>query len=344
MIAGVSRYAHSLGVTWLAVQIAQHLKMTDDDYKSLVCAALLHDAGIPPLGHLTEESFDLCGHPIDHEGSLRSLILEQGRIFAQMPSGRKIGVSDALSKIDVDASRVFDAVLGRSDLGHYLKSDIDIDNIDNIVRIFRLTGNESGYDPHKLAVRYFVSGDNTAKDEWADVRHRLYSRLMFSIPDFAMKATTKRLICSYLRLRFEEDGNVGAEHSEILQEILFFNDSQFFTLLADESATAADMAYGRTDRLVTHGWIERRSTPVLNSLRTAIHDVGDGYYFDHIPDKRVKDSGGGFGTGALVGAFCISTGSRESDKACESAFRNRQVAPIYHNIDPTQPSIQRGLF
>ena len=121
MIAGVSRYAHTLGVAFLADRIARRLGMSEDDYKSLVCAAMLHDAGIPPLGHLTEESFALCGFPVDHEDTLRSVILGQGHIFAQMPDGQRVGVSDALSRMNIDAQTVFGAIVGRNSLGAFLK-------------------------------------------------------------------------------------------------------------------------------------------------------------------------------------------------------------------------------
>ena len=344
MIAGVSRYAHSLGVTLLADRISRRLGMEMDDRKTLVCAAMLHDAGIPPLGHLTEQSFELCGYPIDHEDALRSVILEQGRIFSQMPNGQKVGVSDALVRMDVDALEVFEAILGRNDVGRLLRSDMDIDNIDNVVRIFRLTGDDSGYDPYQLAMRFFLDGDGKAKNEWAEVRRRLYSRLMFSMPDFAMKATTKRYICSFLEKRLAEHRAGHLDDSTLLQQILFLHDSQLYELLAQECPASAAMSYGQFDRVVAKGWVDCGSDPVVRGLREAIDDVGEGYYFDHIPDKRVKDASGCFGSGALVGAFCVSSGSQEADIACASVFRNWRVASIDEDADSARPSIQPELF
>ena len=226
MIAGVSRYAHSIGVAYLAHRIAPRLGLSSEEHKTLICAALLHDAGIPPLGHLTEESFDLCGYPIDHEDTLRSVILEQGRIFSQMPHGENIGVSRALSQVNVDSLKVFEAILGRNELGRLLKSDIDIDNIDNIVRIYRLTGTDVGYDPLDVAMSVFVFGEDLARVEWRDVRYRLYSKLMFSSHDFAIKATTKRNICLYLRKRLRDYAGTNLPGSKLLQELLFHDDYQ----------------------------------------------------------------------------------------------------------------------
>ena len=344
MVAGVSRYAHSLGVAVLADELARHLGMNDDDYKSLVCAALLHDAGIPPLGHLTEEAFKLCGFPIDHEEALRSVVLEQGRIFSQMPDRQKIGVSRALSRMDVDALMVFEAILGENHLGRLLRSDMDIDNIDNVVRTYRLTGNESGYNPREIAIRYFVRGDVTAKSEWAEIRSRLYSRLMFSIPDFAIKATTKRFLCLFLNNRLARDHADGGDFSKLLQDILFLHDSQLCELLARECPASAGVQYGHVDRVVVHGWVDCGSTRVLNELRAAIEKVGDGYYFDYIPDKRVKAADGRFGAGALVGVFCFRAGSPEEDRACESVFRTWRVASTDDSTGAIQPTIQPELF
>ena len=344
MIAGVSRYAHSLGVTVLADRIAQRLRMEADDHKSLVCAALLHDAGIPPLGHLMEESFGLCGFPLDHEGALRSVILEQGRIFSQMPSGQKVGVSAALAHMNVDALKVFGAILGQNELGRFLKSDMDMDNIDNVARIYRLTGDDPGYDPCGLAIRYFVGGDGTAKDEWAEVRRRLYSRLMFSIPDFALKATTKRYICAFLRERWGQGPEEDLDGLASLHSILFLHDSQLWELMARECPGSAGLRYGQIDRVVAEGWVDCRSGPVLGGLRTAIDDVGADYYFDYIPDKRVKDPSGRFGSGALVGAFCESSGSWEADQACTATFRTWGVRGIEDHRGAGRPSTQAELF
>ena len=344
MISGVSRYAHSLGVTLLADRISLRLGMDENDRKSLMCAAMLHDAGIPPLGHLTEEAFARCGYPIDHEDALRAVILDQGRIFSQMPNGQKVGVSDALSHINVDAQRVFDAVVGQNELGRILKSDMDIDNIDNVVRIYRLIGKDSGYDPYRLAIRLFVDDDYAAKSEWAEVRRRLYSRLMFSMPDFAMKATTKRYISMYLKERLLSVCTDRIDSSALLQEIMFLRDSQFCELLAEEYPASANMAYGSVDRIVRLGWLDTSSQPILDELQSAVDNVGNGYYFDHIPDKRVKDASGEFGSGALVGAFCVSSGSREADQTCGSVFRRWRVASIDKNTHSGEPSIQPELF
>ena len=342
MIAGVSRYAHSMGVALLADRMARRLGMNDDDHRSLVCAAILHDAGIPPLGHLTEESFSMCGCPIDHEDMLRSIILRQGRLFLQVPSGQRMGVSDALSRINVDAQRVFGAILGRNDLGRVLKSDMDIDNIDNVVRIYRLTGDDSGYDPDQLARRFFVDADSTAKDDWAEVRRRLYSRLMFSIPDFSLKATTKRHICSLLRSRLEKECPDGVDSSTLFHDILFLHDDQFRELLAKEVPESIGMSYSHVDRIVAKGWIDCGSTPILDRLRAAVTDIAPEYYLDYIPDKRVKDASGRFGSGALVGAFCVTAGSREADMECAAVFRTWRVAPI--DDIGGQPSFQTELF
>ena len=340
MIAGVSRYAHSIGVALLADRIARRLGMSDDDYKSLVCAAMLHDAGIPPLGHLTEESFSMCGCPIDHEDMLRSIILEQGRLFLQAPGGQRMGVTDALSRVNVDAQKVFGAILGRDELGVVLKSDMDIDNIDNVVRIYRLTGPDSGYDPYQLARRFFVDADSTAKDDWAEVRRRLYSRLMFSIPDFSLKATTKRHICSLLRGRLANKRANDVDGSTLFHDILLLDDAQFRELLAKECPESIGMSYSRVDRIVVKGWIE--STLVLDELRGAVTNIAPEYYFDYIPDKRVKDANGCFGSGALVGAFCMTAGSREADMECAALFKTSRVA----SIDELggQPSFQAELF
>ena len=344
MISGVTRYAHSLGVSFLAERVALGLGMSSHETKALLCAALLHDAGMPPVGHLTEEAFALYGYRIDHEETLRALLLEEGRIYAQMPDGARIGVSEALYRIGADADLVFDSILGRGPLGGFVRASIDLDNIDNVERIYRLTGPTIGYDPKEVAWEHFVKGNENSKGKWERVRYELYNRLMFSLPDFVLKATTKRLLGDHIR------GSTGGDRGapacrEVLRRILLLTDSELLGMLgASMGSEGRSLASGEMDRLVDWGWIENRVSEGFDYVRDEVQDVGDPYYFDHIPDKRAKDELGNFGAGALVGVFCAGSGSRERDDTCVSILRDGEVLPIQgeHSIPETR--VQGSLF
>ena len=134
MISGVSRFSHSIGVAYLGSILSNQLGYSRTKRNTLLCSALLHDAGMPPLGHLTEEALTLLNIKFDHEESLGIILLMEGNRFALMPDGEKVGVTEALNKAKVNSSEVFDAISGKGELGNIVSSSIDIDNIDNVAR------------------------------------------------------------------------------------------------------------------------------------------------------------------------------------------------------------------
>ena len=82
----------------------------------------------------------------------------------------------------------------------------------------------------------------------------------------------------------------------------------------------------------------------MGGIRDDIQKIGGEYYFDYIPDKRIKDSCGKFGSGALLGVFCASKGSSQLDQDCASVFDRWQVAPIEGRGESVRPSIQLSLL
>src|SRR5579862_5617121 len=52
-LSEVRRYSHTLGVIYLAQQIAT-LEFSDEERRALVAAVLAHDIGTPPFGHVME--------------------------------------------------------------------------------------------------------------------------------------------------------------------------------------------------------------------------------------------------------------------------------------------------
>ena len=196
MIAGVSRYAHSLGVSILADKVSDSLKLDLESKKELMTAGLLHDAGMPPLGHLTEEAITDLGETFDHEDSLNLVIFGEGRRFITMPNGQKINLTETLNKANVNSENVFNMILGKGDLGSLISSRMDLDNLDNIVRMYRLiSSNDVGYNPSEVACDYFASDKDKIEifDTWMKTRINLYNKLMFSIPDFSQKAYKQKL-------------------------------------------------------------------------------------------------------------------------------------------------------
>ena len=317
MISGVSRYAHSLGVSHLGDVLATELRLSDSEHRSLVCAGLLHDAGMPPLGHLTEESLNAIGIKFDHEESLRIILLEDGKRFQQMPDGEKIGLTEAINKIHGDSEKIFEAIVGNGKVGKYLASSMDIDNIDNVIRLYRLIfPNDKGYMPEDIVRKHFIQ--NSKCDEhkklWDSAREKLYTKLMFSIDDFKQKATMKRIIKAYLLYELEDN-----EEGAVVDSIRFLNDSEFLMKILNKlTGTEHSCSFysGKFDNLISYGWVDLCSKIELLKIRDLL--ARDNYYFDYIPDKRFKKEQGSNERGALVGLFSYGNTNKKNDASVKA--------------------------
>jgi len=313
MVAGISRFAHSIGVCVLADRLSVALRLNSDNRKTLMAAGLLHDAGIPPLGHLMEEALSENGFNYDHEERLRILLLDEGDRFVTLPDGKKNGVLDSLQKIEVSGKNVFETVKGKNELGNYIASNIDLDNIDNIIRVYiSIYGfTKDSYESTDMAINYFLHNSETHKETWEKTRARVYHRLMFSIEDFAQKATMKRLLRAYLSDQLNK-----STKEEIIEKIQFLNDDEMMVELSNSIQSIGEKFHvfsGEKDRTVCFGWVDSIEKNVLLKLRKEITEEFPNHYLDFIPDKRIKYSSRAAQTdkGALVGLFSNSNSSKD---------------------------------
>jgi len=135
-----SRFAHSLGVLWLAWQVservAQKVNVSDEDHILAVAAALLHDVGHGPFSHALEA---VTG--IDHEDWTRAFSLdpesEVNRALVAVDGTLPERVAAVLDKRGAAAPWVSDLV----------SSQLDADRLDYILRDGHATGVRIGnYD------------------------------------------------------------------------------------------------------------------------------------------------------------------------------------------------------
>lgn len=350
MIADISRYAHSVGVCVLADRLSHSLRLNDDEKKVLMCAALLHDAGIPPMGHLMEEALVEAGIAFDHEESLRIILLDEARRFETMPDGKKNGVIDALRKIGVSGKVVFETIKGDGSLGKYITSNIDLDNIDNVIRIYiSIFGyNNGGYDSTKMAIGYFNASKEEHEELWNKTRACVYHMLMFSLEDFSQKATMKRLLRIYLSNKIA-DSNVR----DVVREIQFLSDDEMLVVLSTYLKSNKKFAHfwsGEYDRIVSYGWINSVEKKSLLDFRKEISAQFSDHYIDFIPDKRIKFSSRAAqpDQGAFIGIFSTSNSvkSKKYDDIVISTAKNLMPQFVENKIpdNPVKTNSQLNLF
>jgi len=74
-LASAKRLPHSVGVCFLAQEIAKRCLGSEKKVSTLMVAALLHDAAIPPYGHLVEATLRKEHPKFDHSEILRRAAL-----------------------------------------------------------------------------------------------------------------------------------------------------------------------------------------------------------------------------------------------------------------------------
>ena len=210
--ASASRYEHSLGVCYLAGLFSDSTDLKEKDKIELMLAGLYHDVATPPFAHAMEEVLNDL-YKFNHEEKLRDLIIGKhddiGGHRVQVYLGRMIKLHEICQsakgrKLRLDVMRIADLAAGvkNDKLGDVICSkDIDLDNIDNVVRAASAMGVTTfNRNIAEIISKSFVfDGDKLCLDKgvepqlinWQEVRSILYGMIFSSITDFSMQTMLK---------------------------------------------------------------------------------------------------------------------------------------------------------
>jgi HD superfamily phosphohydrolase len=209
--ANVSRYEHSLGVAHLAWWWARRNGLNDERGEALVLASLYHDAATPAFSHLFEEF--LSRDNFHHESALADVLSGRpslvGGAQAQVFLGRHPRLRDELAARDSDqplmtATGIAALAVGKEPLGVALHGDLDLDNIDNVIRATTAMGlysemSQPPVHPYEVAESLIwhdgqvtlARDASDAVQRWKAMRRRLYSAILDNQTEFVAQATIK---------------------------------------------------------------------------------------------------------------------------------------------------------
>ncbi|MDP9380892.1 MAG: HD domain-containing protein [Chloroflexota bacterium] len=129
----MSRFEHAVGVGYLAALNADAcgIDQSSSTGRALLVAALIHDTATAPFGHTIERVLTPIG--FTHANVLKALQNEYRAVseepyFAGAPPRLAAVVGQDTLAIALDA------VLGLPPLGPVIANDLDLDNIDNVIR------------------------------------------------------------------------------------------------------------------------------------------------------------------------------------------------------------------
>jgi len=157
-----SRFSHSLGVAYLVSQaLTTNRNFSDvdkNDVKNTIYAALLHDVGHGPLGHVQDKFYDRRGKRNDHEEFTSKFI-----------DGGLIDLNKVLKDVDVNINFVKNLIVNNPEKSEQNKKNskklflswlitdyaLDLDRIDFLMRDLVMTHHRTNFTPPSSLQQHF---------------------------------------------------------------------------------------------------------------------------------------------------------------------------------------------
>ncbi|MCZ7651932.1 MAG: HD domain-containing protein [Thermoanaerobaculia bacterium] len=192
-LSDTRRLAHVVGVTALATLVGDRLPQHLDrrDRRHFVAAALLHDIGTPPFGHLFEYLLEVV-LGWNHEHFVRDILrgtYRPEKRYHQVYFGAQLRLFRVLQQMGLDVDTVADLVRGEGNAGALISGWLDLDNVDNVFRMSQMLGlghNGTAARDFALQVCLGETGkplltDSVARivSDWSAARSAVYEVLAF---------------------------------------------------------------------------------------------------------------------------------------------------------------------
>lgn len=202
----ISRFEHIIGVMHLAKQWVKSHGVPESEGKDLVAAAILHDMQTGPFGHsmqyvLEDNVLDAKFLHDDISHGWKSKYHQEVLAGASF-SGKPFGAQSYLGE---RWANVAELIRGKGTLGPLIAGTMDLDNIDNVVRLAYHVGITEPADlkiPLEMASNLNVRcGVISLPDKclgslvrWQEIRTKLYSFLLLDWAEFSAKAMLTKII------------------------------------------------------------------------------------------------------------------------------------------------------
>ena len=276
-LASAKRLSHSVGVCYLAQEVGARSLSSQDDVSTLMVAALLHDAAIPPYGHLVEALLKKSHPDFDHSRVLRELLFGTyhiTNIYHQIVPGVALELSNILDRFEINPDKVLKLVQPDHPLGTAISAQIDLDNIDNIHRMASLIGWKGARTNLRKIVANIRVTTNfrlefkpetlTALEFWQDLRQRLYTLIIAHPRSVAQNAFQSDLV------------RRSIEQGVMTPATWYINEPIYEENLRNNCATrklANQLLSGSTYRLVDYVWFTSVGKPPCNDWGTIFEQM-----------------------------------------------------------------------
>ena len=223
----ISRFEHTLGVLRLTQEWCSHASAPRSTKKDILAAAVLHDMKTGPFGHSlqyvledNEREEEFKHDDISHQKSNfhQSILAKRGFKGRLFSSEKYLGERwDSVSEL----------INGKSKYGPVIAGTMDLDNIDNVVRLayhagvatkedselaLSLARNMSVTESGQLS---FPESSISEIERWLIIRRDLYRLLLLDWAEFSAKAMLTRAV------------EIAIEHGRIDADSWIYTDLEF---------------------------------------------------------------------------------------------------------------------
>lgn len=281
------RFEHCIGVYHLANLWIAPRTITARAANIIRAAALLHDIQTGPFGHsfqyvLEDNAFEQTFEHSNLEGGVHSGYYQLAAAGAHF-AGRPFSLEHSLGDI---AREVFEAVRGEGPFGPLISGTLDLDNLDNVIRLafhMGLCGDDDRRIPVILAPLLEPTGGGLAVgsggrkliQRWFEIRRELYDFLLLDRGEFSAKAMLT------LAVEMASQGNLIGPDS------WRFTDEEFLEYLHSESVGEKQFIAQVIKRLKVGDLFD--CIGVWSSDNTSFYDANAGAERKRYVERRIED-------------------------------------------------------
>jgi len=236
-LSDIRRLTHTLGVMGLFLRLKpRFLKMASFDKnlcRTMEVACLVHDIATPAFAHLFE--WELRGKTgWNHETQCESIVkghYSRQNKFHQIYFKNQLSLNQRIRNLDVDPDKVWQIIRGDGQFGRLLCGTIDLDNIDNVIRMYNALGLGNNVPEIFSIVDSLIPYPESIgfKREaypailwWIQARKKCYDLIVFDEQTLSAQAMLGQIIAQAIDAGYLDEGHWYLTDDQLLYKLLQF--------------------------------------------------------------------------------------------------------------------------